>query len=807
MRRMASINEDPQERLKAALADRYRIERPLGSGGMATVWLARDLKHQRAVAIKVLRPDLAEVLGPKRFLREIEITAGLSHPHIVPLHDSGEADGTAFYVMPWVEGESLRERLRREKQLSVEEAVSIAREVASALAYAHARGVIHRDIKPENILLVDDHALVADFGIARAVVEAGGERLTETGLLLGTPLYMSPEQAAGDQDVDGRTDVYALASVLYEMLAGEPPYTGPTAQVIIGRHLTDAVPQVRRIRDSVPDHVEAAIARALAKLKADRFATARQFADALAAPGTAASGVQHTPEPALAERASRRVRRIAMLGLAATAVLAITVAFNVGGLRDLVARRAGLAPPADAGELRSLAVLPFENVGGNPDEEYFSDGLTEELIAALSELRSLRVAARTSAFAFKGQARDVREIGRELNVATVLTGSVRKSAERVRVTAQLIDASSGLGIWSETYDERALADIFDIQADRAVRIAHALETHLTPSERVRLARRPTENLEAYTLYLKGRYAWDRRGEGLFTAIEYFNQAIAVDSQYARAWAGLASTYAPLGVTGYIAPSEGRPRMREAARRAVELDPESAEAHTVLGGYLHVYEWDWEGGEREYRRAIELDPDYPTPHLWLGFFLWQMGRLDESIAARERLKELDPLTPTVGLAAPLRSKGLYDLAKASFAEAIDLHPTFWQAYEGLGETYEITGELGEAIPAFESAVALAGATARPRAGLARVLARAGREQEARQIIQQLRAEAAGSDNYHPIVAVALVAVGDTEGAFDWLETSYGQRHPDLTSINADLRYEELRSDPRFQDLLRRVGFPN
>jgi len=797
---MAEASSDP---LAAALADRYRIERVLGSGGMATVYLARDLKHQRAVAIKVLKPRVAEILGSQRFLREIEITAGLHHPHIVAVHDSGEADGKPFYVMPWVEGESLRERLRREKQLPVDEAVALAREVASALSYAHARGIVHRDIKPENILLVDGHALVADFGIARAVVQAGGDRLTETGLMLGTPVYMSPEQAAGEAELDERTDIYALACVLHEVLAGEPPFTGATAQVVMARHLADEVPRVRRTREQVPPHVEAAIVRALAKLKADRFRNARQFADALAGPQA-----ETTPRldagPGSRRTAAERRGNRAILVVAALAVL-LPVALNVGGLRDWLASRAGNTALAEADSRRSVAVVPFENVGGNPDEEYFSDGLADELIAALSQLRSLRVAARTSAFAFKGQTRDAREIGRALNVATVLVGSVRKAANRVRVTAQLIDTESGLGLWSQAYDERDLADIFDIQADLALRIAHELAVNLTPSERGHLARKPTENLEAYTLYLKGRFAWSQRGENLFTAIDYFRQAIAADSQYAQAWAGLASVYAPLGVTGYIAPAEGRERMREAARRAVALDSTSAEAHTVLGAYLYVYEWDFGGAERAYRRSLEVDRDYPTAYLWLSFLLEGLGRFEEAIEVKRRLAELDPLSPTMGVASIHLRMGRYDLAKVGLREVIQLHSTYWQAHEGLGVACEATGELDEAILSFQRAVDLAGRTSRPRAGLARVLALAGRASEARQIVEQLRAEAATSDNYHPVVATALLAAGDMQGAIEWLETSYRQRHPDLVELNVDVRFAALRGDGRFRDLLRRIGF--
>jgi len=776
----------------AALAERYRFLKELARGGMATVYLAQDLKHDREVAIKVLTlpPELGVLMSPERFRREIEIASGFNHPHIVPLYDSGEADGRLFYVMPYVRGESLRERLRRERQLPVEDAVAIAREVAEALGYALGRGVVHRDIKPENILLSEGHALVADFGIARGT-QPGGESLTQPGVILGTPAYMSPEQATGAADLDGRTDVYAMGCVLYEMLAGAPPYPGETVQAIVGGHLRDPVPHIRRLRPQVPEHVEAAIVRALGKSQADRFATPQQFAAALL-------GGDARPRP----RAAGRVA----LGAAAL-VIALLLGLNAGGVRDRAWRwvrgSGGAVPTADAE--RSVAVLPFENVGGKPEDEYFSAGLTEELIAALSQIRSLRVAARTSAFAFKGQSRDIREIGRTLNVATVLVGSVRKSGNRIRVTAQLIDASNGLSRWSQAYDERAISDILDIQVDLGLRIARALETNLTPSEQARLTRKPTENLEAYTLYLKGRFAWSQRNQGLYTAIEYFNQAIAVDSLYARAYAGLASAYGPLGLFGYIRPEEGRARMGAAARRAVELDDGLAEAHTFLGAYLHIYEWDWAAAEREFQRALELDPDFPTTHRFYGFFLGMMGRLDESLIEQRRAQDLDPLAPDVEIGTSLLRLGRYDLAEAAFREKLARDPTYWIGYDGLGQVLELTGRPNEAVSAFERAVALSGPALRPKALLARALMLAGREAEGRRMIQELRVEGTRRGIYHPAVALAIVAAGDTSGAFEWLEAAYRQRHPDLVRLKADRLFLPLRGDPRFQDLLRRVGF--
>jgi TolB-like protein/Tfp pilus assembly protein PilF/tRNA A-37 threonylcarbamoyl transferase component Bud32 len=794
---------DASDRLTRSLKDRYRVDRVLGEGGMATVYLAYDLKHQRQVAIKVLKPEIAAAVGADRFLREITIAAKLNYPHIVPLFDSGEADGLVFYVMPFIAGESLRDRLRREKQLPVEEAVSIARQVAAALTYAAGLGIIHRDIKPDNVLLIDGTAMVADFGIARAIVESGSERLTATGGAIGTPAYMSPEQASGARDLDARSDVYALGCVVYEALAGEPPYTGPTVQSIIAQHLASPVPPVRRLRDLVPESVEHAITRALAKLPADRFANAQDFATALSTPIDERFGYLTPPSALAPARKSRAPLGMGLAALAGLAVLLLLV-FNVGGVRDRLTGGRASASVADG--RRSLAVLPFQNVGA-ADEEYFSDGLTEELIVALSQLRSLRVAARTSAFAFKGQARDVREIARALSVASVLVGSVRKTENRVRVTAQLVDGASGLDVWSETYEERNLSDIFDIQADIATKIAGALEANLGASERARLAHKPTENLEAYTLYLKGLYFWNRRGERLTRALEYFHRAIAVDSQYARAYAGIASTFAPLGIHGHVHPDSARVQLRQAALRAIALDSNLAEGHTALAAYYHFYEWDWPAAEREFKRAIELDPSFTTAHLWYGYSLEARRRFPEAIAERSRARELDPLSAVaaggVG-GAIVAAHGDYERAKSLYRESIELDPNFWQAYDSFGTLLEVTGDLSEARRMFEVAVQNAGHTQKPKAGLARVLARAHKMTEARKLLAELRADGAATGIRHPVVASALYSAGDSAGAFEWLEAAYRQRHPDLMRIGADRGYDVLREDPRFQELVRRVG---
>jgi len=458
---------DLRTQLQAALASHYTIERELGRGGMAYVFLAQDVKHRRPVAMKVLRPEVAAVVGAERFLREVDVVARLTHPHILPLHDSGEAAGFLYYVMPFVEGESLRDRLRRERQLPLEDALQIAREVAGALSYAHSHDVVHRDIKPENILLEAAQAVVSDFGIARAISAAGGERLTETGLAVGTPAYMSPEQAMGEGLVDGRTDVYALGCVLYEMLAGEPPYTGATPQAIIARCLTEPVPPLHTLRETVPAAVERAIARALARVPADRFGSAAQFAEALA------ESLREVPTARRRARAKPRVR--------------------------------GPAPPkVQPAHIGRLAVLPLENLSPNQEDDLFADGMTDALITTLAQIGALRVISRTSVMQYKRGRKPLPEIARELKVETVVEGTVLRSGNRVRIAAQLIHAPTDTHLWAKNY-ESDLRDILTVQGDVAQAIAREIQIKLTPQEQARFAQTRPVDPEAYEAFLKGRY--------------------------------------------------------------------------------------------------------------------------------------------------------------------------------------------------------------------------------------------------------------------------------------------------------------
>jgi len=758
--------DDLRDRLQAALTGRYAVQRELGRGGMATVYLAHDLKHDRLVALKVLDPNLAATLGAERFLREIRMAARLQHPNILPVHDSGEADsptGTGrvlWFSMPFVEGESLRGRLRRDLQLPIDEAVGIAREVAEALDYAHSQEIVHRDVKPENILLSRGHALVADFGIARALAgEAAGpagEQLTQTGLALGTPAYMSPEQASGERQVDGRTDIYSLGCVLYEMLVGEPPFTGPTAQAIITKRFTDPIPSVRRARRQIAPALEQTVSRCLATVPADRFPSAGALAERLRA-------------------------------------------------RDLTAAVELPTMPARATVEQSIAVLPFANLSADTENEYFADGMTDELINALAKVSGLHVVSRTSVFAFKGKLEDIRAIGQRLRVRTVLEGSIRRAGRRLRLSAQLINVADGYLLWSDTYDRDA-EDVFAIQDEISRAIAGALRVRLFGQQQAVLVKPPTDDLEAYTLYLKGRHFWNRRTEqDLRRGLEYFEQALARDPGYAMAHAGVADSYAILGFYSALPPTEAFPKAKAAAMRALNLDLNLAEAHPALAYIAMYYEWDWPAAEREFRLAIQLNPGYATAHQWYGNFLVVLGRLQDSEIEFSEAVSLDPLSPlkvaAVGWGYYFGRR--YEETVAQCRRALELDPNYVVAHLWLGLAYEELASFDQAVAEFEEAARITSRSVATLGYLGHGYGVAGRERDARGVLDELMQLRTNRYVSAYDVATIYLGLGDTSAATEWLERAFDERAHQLAWIKVDPRLDPLRGTATFDRLLERM----
>ena len=780
---------DPLIHITTALADRYQIERELGRGGMATVYLARDLKHGRLVAIKVLRAELAHVLGPERFLREIEIAARLQHPLILAVFDSGAATPPSedsarclWYAMPFIAGESLRDRLNREKQLSVEEAVRIACEVAQALGCAHAQGVIHRDIKPENILLSDGHAIVADFGIARAVSAAGDQRLTETGLSLGTPAYMSPEQAAAEPTLDGRADLYALGCVLYEMLAGQPPFTGSTAQAILARHAIDPVPSLRTVRATVPVGVEEAITRVLNKVPAERFASAAEFGAAL---------VQ-----GLGSGTTRPRPMLRLLG--AAAAVATMLALLVGVRSWLRNGKAGTTEHA----ITSLAVLPFSNLTGDTAQVYLAQGLTDQLVTSLAQLSALRVINLKDTKDVTGQ------LVKKLGLDAVLAGSFQRAGNAVHITVQLNSATTNQALWAHGYDGE-LSGILDLQAEVARWVASEIGASMTPQERAQLsAERPAVSSLAYEAYVRASYFQQKVTRAdLDKAIGYFQQAIDADPAYAAAWAGLANCYNFLGYYSIESPAAAFPHARAADLRAMELDSTLAQAHGALAWSEFFYGWDFVAAEREFRRALELDPKYAGGHVGYGLFLTAMNRTDDAIAELKRAQELDPLSTiyNAAIARPYYNARRYAEAIAQSRKTLELDSTFHRAHYWLGLSYEQLSRPADAIRELEYTVAQSPISLYEGA-LGHAYAVAGQRDKALRMLREVQVRSDSSYVSPFDIATIYAGLGDRGKTFEYLEKAYQGRVPYLVYLAVDPHFDDFRADPRFRELVRKIGLP-
>ncbi|MEO5588804.1 MAG: protein kinase [Gemmatimonadaceae bacterium] len=783
------------------------MERELGAGGMATVYLARDLKHDRDVAIKLLRPEIGAALGAERFLFEIKTTANLRHPHIVPLYDSGEirldpsVAGTGpsvflYYVMPLVEGESLRERLTRETQLPIDEALRFASEIADALSYAHSRGVVHRDIKPENIMLESGHAVVADFGIARAVSVAGGERLTQTGMSVGTPLYMSPEQAAGEHDIDGRSDLYSLACVLYEMLGGQPPFTGATAATITRQHMVADPPPITNLRPSVPAPVVDALQRALAKSPADRFNPVAQFGAAIA---VTAVGSESADKHVRYHIKTTRTKSRRTQGLLAAGAVLVTIVGAIAAWNRYASAPVDGSSLTTAG-MSSIAVLPFTDLSADHANAYLGDGVAETLINALVNVPGLTVTARTSAFSFRGRDADVKAIGKQLGVEAVLQGSVQRVGETLRITAQLINAATGVNLWSERFD-RPASDIFAVQDEVARSVVAALQRRLTPGSDTVVAV-GTRNAQAYEAYLLGRYHWNlRTTDGMIHATEAMRRAITLDSTFALAWAGLADAYGLSIPSEYAVPGLSEDSLltwaERAARRAIALNPRLGEAYISLGNLLGERERTAEANAA-FAEGIRLSPNYATGHQWYSYSLASANRLDEAVSEMEAAHRLDPLSHVITLSLALT----YD-ADDRFAEATPLlaqglaqSPEAWYAWGGkIGHDLAL-GDVDEAVRSYKRWLTGMGDDTVRVSRLAQELRNpASRSRAIEQMVQV--------GDVHSAIAFTRWQTGDDAVIALLGRMSSTGRGPTPGLILNGVLGPKLRSDPRVRSLMAKL----
>lgn len=789
--------------LNDALGDAYAIEREIGRGGMATVYLAEDRKHHRKVAVKVLRPELAATLGPERFLREIEVAAHLRHPHILPLYDSGQMGGSIlYYVMPYVEGESLRQRLDRDQALSVEESLQLAREVADALSHAHAHGVIHRDIKPENILLEAGHAVVADFGIARAVSSAGGEELTATGVAIGTPQYMSPEQAAANREVDGRTDIYSLGCVLYEMLTGAPPFTGASAQAVMARHALDPVARIRTVRSTVPETVEQVVFRALAKVPADRYASARQLADAL----TAASRTQAAPPMA------RRKSRLSKVQLS---LLAILVVAAIGGwlASDRITGDRGRsgAPAAGPGRNR-VAVLSFANLSPDTADAYLAQGISEEIASRLGDFSGIRVAGRSTVGRLeRADTANLSTYARTLGLSYLVEGSVRRVGAQVRVSVRLVNASDGFRTWSRSYD-RAAVSLLDLQDEIGTDVARAVAGRLPSTESMPERARPTRDPAAYDQLLRGNYYLAQRNpRSLTRAIEAYSEAARLDPTFALAQGRLAYTHGLLLDWGWsyegLPPESIMARGLEAAERAIRLDTTIAEAWQARGQLSRLRNPRTLAGVREAsERAVNLDPGNAEAHHEYGMTLRLLGDDAAAGAQFRNALAIEPDRPMsmLHLAWIAMAGRRYADARRWLDSATVINPGFYQAHAERAALRLVTGDTAGARADAETAVRLRPAedVLTGESVLLALERRSGDSARARARLARLRAHAPPPDRVavHQAAAWAavLVAAGEEELAIDFLERVRADP-PHLRMHLKDVHFDAVRSNPRFQRL--------
>ena len=783
------------------LAGRYELREVIGRGAAAVVYRALDCKHGRDVAVKVLRAELTQSLTADRFVREIGIAANLTHPHILPLYDSGEANGQFYYVTPFIQGESLRHLLEREPQLAPRDAVVLARALASALECAHAQGIVHRDLKPENVLLVSGQPLLSDFGIAQVLrLQDDQQRFTVTGLVVGTPHYMSPEQAAGGGAVDARSDIYSLGCMLYEMLVGVAPFRGDSVQAIISRRFTEDAPDVREQRGELPRALAELVANMLERDPADRVQTAAELAQLLGAVEVECATLSGSTYHRIAGRtmagARRRLRRGRGLAFAGgAAVLLVGGAWLARGT-PWVGRLLHLGL-----SVKTLAVLPLVNLSGDVQQDYFADGLTAALITDLSQLPGVKVISRTSVMQYKLMRKPMRDIARELHADALLEGTMMREGERVRISATLVRASDEQSLWTKSFDGQA-GQLFELQRMVGVDVAREIGARFSPRAR---AAGPSVKPESQQAYLKGvYYAGQSRLE---EAIASFTRAVEVDSTNAPAYAAMARAHYFRAFFGEVAPQEAFSQMRRAAAAALAQDPSLGEAHGLMALVNTHFDYDWPAAEKHFAQALALSPSNAQVHHDYAHFLLAMGRGAESVEESRRSVELDPANPMLTACLGWHSLfgARFDESLRHAAEAQRMMPRFWaRIVQGWAQAGK--GQWVQSVASMRGALALEPSLGFTQAALAYALGRNGEITEARSLLAGLLAESRSGYISAYDIALVYTGIGEHDRAFEWLGKAIAERSIFVVHLAWDARLQPLREDHRFRELLARLAIP-